>query len=371
VDCDAAVIGAGICGLAAALALERRSLRTVVLERHTPGSGASGRNAGYLMRGAAENYAAACRTYGRTRAGHLWRWSEKNLHGLRAEGIDDLPSYRAMPSCLVAFHEAELEELGQSLTLLREDGFAAEWIDRGEDSLWKSGRALGGLINPHDATVNPQELVRMLASRLRGGIYENQEVFEVVPEKDHVLIAAADLRIRAGRVMVCLNAYAGTLFPALASVVAPRRGQMLALAAPEVRLDYAYYADHGSEYFREAPAPPEGLVVIGGRRKYFAEAEIGLDDSPTDAVQTSIEEYASALFGKRYPVVARWAGIMGFSPDGLPLVGPIDEAEPRIWFCGGFTGHGMSLAFETARAAVASMLEGAENPFPLSRVGRQ
>jgi glycine/D-amino acid oxidase-like deaminating enzyme len=57
---------------------------------------------------------------------------------------------------------------------------------------------------------------------------------------------------------------------------------------------------------------------------------------------------------------------MAFTPDGLPLIGPLDP-DRRVWFCGGFNGHGMSLARRCARACAVEMLDGERSPFPLSR----
>ena len=39
-------------------------------------------------------------------------------------------------------------------------------------------------------------------------------------------------------------------------------------------------------------------------------------------------------------VERRWSGIMGFSPDGLPVAGQL-PGVPRAHFACGFTGHGM------------------------------
>jgi len=67
------------------------------------------------------------------------------------------------------------------------------------------------------------------------------------------------------------------------------------------------------------------------------------------------------------PITARWAGTMGFSPDGLPLIGPVGGASSP-WFCGGFTGHGMSMGYQAAHEAVDAMLEGREPMFSIDRV---
>lgn len=322
------------------------------------------------MRGAAENYAAAINLYGRDTARAVWRWTEENLAGLRTEGAYSLPSYRAIASCLLALGEEELGELRQSEALLREDGFRVGWMGSGQDWVWRNGRPLGGLLNPDDGSVNPVDLLRLLASKA-GPVFEHQEVFAVEPGPRAVTLRTAESAFSAPRVLVCTNAYAPLLFPSMTDLITPRRGQMMAVRSPGLRLDCSYYANHGYEYFRQTS---DGSVVVGGCRRAFADAEVGYEDTTTAPVQGALERFAQDRLGLRaggYEVVARWSGTMGFSPDGLPLIGPIPGAagatDSRIWFCGGFTGHGMSMGYRAAHAAVASMLDGADNLLPLAR----
>ena len=68
---------------------------------------------------------------------------------------------------------------------------------------------------------------------------------------------------------------------------------------------------------------------------------------------------------------------MGFTRDHRPIVGPIDALltaderaasglEGRVSLCAGFTGHGMSLGYETARLAVQGIAsDEASVPEPL------
>jgi len=367
VETDVAVVGAGITGLSAALELDRAGIGRVVLERHEIGSGASSRNAGFLMRGLAENYLLASEQFGRERAREIWAWTEGNLAGLRAEGIESLESYRAVPSCLVACEAKEADQLARSLDMLREDGFEAGWIEAGEDSLWRSGLATRGLVNPNDAACDPWELVRWLRSKISARVVEGAEVASIRPtDSGLVELIGPGIVTRARRVLVCVNAYASLLCEALAGVVEPKRGQMLALHAPDARLDHSYYMNWGGEYFRQTP---DGSIVVGGMRERRAAEETGFEDRVTPELQEAIEGLASRLFGPACEVSARWSGTMGFSPDGMPLVGPVPGDWPAnaVWFCGGFTGHGMSMAFKTAGAAVRAMIEGGETPFPLAR----
>jgi glycine/D-amino acid oxidase-like deaminating enzyme len=364
------VIGGGIAGVSAALWLGRRGVDVVLVERGAIGSGASGRNAGFLMRGAADNYGAAARTFGREMARRVWSMTEQNLALLRAEGVEALGSYRRVPSCLIAFEVEEAGELRESVELLEADGFEAAWVERGEDTLWTRAAPIGALLNPGDAACNPLELLGMLRAKLNACVIEQQEVVEIRGDADSVFVRTTDAMVRASRVMVCTNAYAPSLLAALDGLVAARRGQMFAARAPGVRLDCSYYANHGSEYFRQAN---DGMVVVGGCRTKFADVEVGCEDVTTPGVQGALEQFASRVLGEGLEITARWAGTMGFSPDGLALVGPVEGAwaPGSVWFCGGFTGHGMSTAFVAAREAVGAMLDGTPTLLSMSRMGRE
>lgn len=372
IRCDAAVIGAGITGIAAALAFERAGMDSLIIERGEIASGASGRNAGYLMRGAADNYAAAVRDLGRSAAKSLWKWTEDNLAMLRAEGIESVPSCRRVPSCLLAMTRSEHDELTESVRLMREDGFDVNWITSGSDAAWRSGQALGGLLNPGDSVCNPNELLRFLAAKLKRPPRTLAEVSRVEVLGEQVRITTAEAVIETQRCLVCLNAFTPLLFPSLAELIQPRRGQILAVRTTAPALDYSYYANHGYEYFRQVT--PDA-AIFGGWRSRFADVEVGYEERTTDGVQRGLEEFARQILGAKPEVTARWSGTMGFTPDGLPLIGPIDAAgrpapTSPLWICGGYTGHGMSMAFKAAHEAVQAMLSRRSPPFPLARFPR-
>lgn len=354
-ETDAAVIGAGVTGLSAALAFQRAGTSVLLLERHAVASGASGRNAGFLMRGAADNYAAAVRTLGRERARALWRLTERNLADLRGEGIESLPSYRRIPSCIVATEPTEAAELRESADLMGADGFEVDLITTGADALWRSSVAQVGLVNPADGACNPHDLLALLRAKLAMPVREHCEVFAIEEREDHVLVHCAEGAIRARHAIVCTNAYTDLLFPDLSGHIVPNRGQMLALGASGRMLDCSYYLNHGADYIRQ---PDDSTIVIGGRRKLRELDERTRDDATTAPIQEALEDLAARILGERLPVTARWSGAMAFTPTDLPYVGPLLPSSPasRLWLCAGFNGHGMSTAFRTAKLTVAWML---------------
>ena len=103
-----------------------------------------------------------------------------------------------------------------------------------------------------------------------------------------------------------------------------------------------------------------GVLLIGvGTETHKILGGSTPDDRTTEAVPRTSEAYLHTHFPDiEAPIERRWAGIMGFSVDGLPLVGTLPD-QPRVGFAVGFTGHGLALGAGTAERAVDMLLNGA------------
>lgn len=71
--CDVAVIGGGLTGSSAALALAKKGARVVLLEAETIGHAASGRNGGMCNNGFAQDYGVLSARIGKEAANKLYR----------------------------------------------------------------------------------------------------------------------------------------------------------------------------------------------------------------------------------------------------------------------------------------------------------
>ncbi|WP_370464326.1 FAD-dependent oxidoreductase, partial [Mesorhizobium sp.] len=67
-----AVVGGGLTGSSAALALAKKGARVALLEAETIGNAASGRNGGMCNNGFAQNYGIMAGKYGTTAANALY-----------------------------------------------------------------------------------------------------------------------------------------------------------------------------------------------------------------------------------------------------------------------------------------------------------
>ena len=167
-------------------------------------------------------------------------------------------------------------------------------------------------------------------------------------------------RIRTAALLVATNAFAPRLVPSLAPYVRPVRAQMLATAPMRPRwLSTPVYSHDGHYYLRQLP---EGNLLLGGARHLHAEAEVGYGDAATEAVQRDLHAYLATHFpqAEGLAVQRRWSGTMGFSPDGLPSVGPVPDL-PGAFFAAGFTGHGLAYAFRVGRM-LAEFAHGLADP---------
>ncbi len=79
-------------------------------------------------------------------------------------------------------------------------------------------------------------------------------------------------------------------------------------------------------------------------------------------IQNSLHHFVKTYLPKlsNAAVTHRWSGVMVFSKDGEPMVGSIPD-DPAIFFAGGYTGHGIGLAFNTSKTLV-DMIFGREIP---------
>src|SRR6266851_3248793 len=175
---------------------------------------------------------------------------------------------------------------------------------------------------------------RLGSAILASGEEEAASLAESAQRLNEVLVRANGAECRAGCVILATNAYTPLL---LAQVeIQPRRAQMLASAPDAAGLcDLPTYSHFGYRYWRQLPT---GEVLIGGWRDTAYEAEVGYDERPTDTIQAHLDAQLKRI-GAEAKVTHRWAGTMGFTESGLPLVGPVD-GMPNVYLCAGFNGQG-------------------------------
>src|SRR5919204_6062142 len=319
---DVGVVGGGVTGCACAHALANAGLRVRLYEAREIAGGASGRNGGFALRGAAPAYDAAREQLGRERARALWRLTERYV-GRLAELAGD--AFRRTGSLRLAADGAERIELEAEYDALREDGFAAEWGEELPEPL--AGRFDGAIFQPTDGALQPARWVRRLAARAAEAGAELRECERV--ESLEVL--------EADQVVIATDGYTSGLLPELDAVVAPTRGQVVVSEPLAPRLfPCPHYARRGYDYWQQMP---DGRLLAGGFRDKALDHEHTAEEETTPLIQGHLELFVRELVGDHARITHRWAGIFGTTEDRLPLVGRMPGYD-GVWVSVGYSGHG-------------------------------
>ncbi len=355
---DVIIVGGGIAGLSTAFWLKHEdpSLSIAVLEKGAVGSGATGRNAGFITCGSVEHYNRMVEKHGESQAKEIWKFSEENLKLLNEyllKGHEGEVSFQTQGSFSLASTNEEFKELKRAKALMSSHGVSVETLEVVDikKRLHVEG-FVGGIKYCDDASIDPIALLSLMRKKLEAGpspveFYEHNEVFELSSKSDTQVVVTQAHTFEGQAVVLATNAYSSLIDSYFENKIYPTRGQILITEKVPLFMEGPCYANFVLDYFRQLPT---GEVIIGGFRQLQKDAEVGFSDQTTFVIQKALEDFLHLhiphLRGKK--VTHRWSGVMGFSADGQPLVGSL-PTNPQVYFLGGFTAHGLGLAFHCAK----------------------
>lgn len=346
---EVAVIGGGYVGGATALWLQRLGVETVVLERRGFSTGATGRNAGFIAPGLGEPFARGVARWGYAAALERLDFTRRGrdlvLTTIKELNIDC--ELECSGGLTLASGSAEWRLLRESARLLQEAGVPVEAVARRE-----LGQHFhvpppegfpGGVFNPETVLVNPAKLsngVLREAQRLGARLYPYTEVAAVIPTAHgHEMLDTSRGEIRARRVVLATNAWSPLLAGFLRHRIMPVRGQVFATEPAPPVFKRGMSTNHGYEYWSQRA---DGVIVLGGARWAVPDRDEGYY---AEEVRPEIQQALYRFLTTRFPALAEvkvaraWSGIMGFSRDGYPFIGPM-PGRSSLYVAAGFTGHG-------------------------------
>ncbi|MGH2442483.1 MAG: NAD(P)/FAD-dependent oxidoreductase [Chloroflexota bacterium] len=351
-DVDVAILGGGFSGIGAAYAFRDSGLSAVLLEARTVASGASGRNAGFVLAGPASGYAASVEQLGNLEAEEVWRFTLDNNRTIARivedQGIDC--GYLRRGSMSLAGSEEERQRLHRDARALTASAFPVCVVERSDLPPPLDRHYHGGLLYFGNAEMNPGRFIRAVAGSARRSVDIHEgTLVEKISKSGTWLLEGAWGSVRARSVIVATNAYTGVLLRGLP--ISPARGQVMA-TEPLTRMvsPYPMYANNGYQYWRQTA---EGRLVVGGWRDLDMAGETGVDERLHRGIQCALDGFAEMLLGAPPNVEYRWAGIMGFTPDRYPLVGALEDG---LWIAAGYSGHGVSMAFSCGMRVAEKVL---------------
>ena len=355
---DVLIIGGGLMGYSTALHLALGGARCRVLEKETPGRHASGVNAGGLRklnRHPAEIPLSLA-------ASGIW-------HRIR-ELVDSDCDARFPGQLRVAENAADMARLEQRARQVRALGYThEEMIDR--DELYRRVPALvpgceGALICRDDGYARPFHALTAFRAKARSlGVRQglHTRVHGIEREGGLWRVSSDRGEFQAPVLVNCAGAWAGRVARALGDPVPlePRAPMLMVTERLPHLLDPVLGAASRKLSFKQMQ---NGTLVIGGAHLATLDFEHQRTQMNWPKLAVSARTVL-ALFPQlqQVRIVRTWAGIEGFLPDGLPVIGRSPHS-PDAYHAFGFSAHGFQLSPVVGRILAQLILEG-ESELPI------
>lgn len=336
IDTDVAIVGGGIVGASAALALRRMGRQVVLLERDLCGSRSSGVNFGGVRRQGrpVEQLPLAHRAH------RIW--------GELATLLGTDGEYVRSGHFKIARSEADLAALERYRELSRDFDLGLEMITGAAlraRAGWLGEKALGGSFCPEDGQANPRLVspaFARAAGRAGAEILERTPLDEAVHDGQRFVLHshAAGLEVRAPVLLNCAGAWAGPLAEQFGDAVPLRSGHpAMAVTEPlPVFMDWSLGVEGGGIYCRQVA---RGNVVMGGGAGYELDADRArVERGAIDGWCRQAIELLPAL--RHAHILRTWSGTEGYLPDRQPVLGP-SLAMPGLFHGFGFAGAGFQI----------------------------
>lgn len=343
---DVAIVGGGYTGLAAARALARRGADATVLEQHTLGWGASGRNGGFVLPGYKPEMEELAERLGAVRAARMFQLSLEAIRNLSnlisEEGISC--EFVRCGAVTLAAKPGHMRGLEQSGRFMREQlGYETELL--GRDELAReidSPRYHGGLLDPSGCSLQPAQYARGLAQaaeRAGARLLEGAEVTRIRRIHGAFEVTTTKGTMKAREVLAATNGYTPRALASLRRRVIPIGSYQIATApldeeqarrlVPRNRV----FSDTKNllYYFRLSP---DRRMVFGGRASF---TPTGTRRSAA-ILAAGMEEVFPELAGAT--IEYAWSGKVAFPVDHLPHAGRLGGVHYSMGYCG----HGVALA---------------------------
>ena len=365
-ECDVAVVGAGIAGCSTALHLAERGYKVALLEGRQVGFGASGRSGAQLIFGYACGQEKIEKLAGREAGRAMWQVTADGLDLVRdlvaRYGIDCELSWGQLH---VAVKERQRRDLREECDhLATEYGYdSVRFLDGDEvRSLLATERYCAALHDANSGHCHPLKYTRGLAEaavQAGAALYESTPVTRI-DRGPMATLHTPEGRVRAKFVALAGNTYLEGLVPELQRKIMAVGTYIVATEplgrerAGALIRDNLAVADVNFvlDYFRLSA---DHRLLFGGRVSYS-----GLDPLGT-------ERATRARMLKVFPQLAdasidyAWGGYVDITVNRAPHFGRLGS---NVYFLQGFSGHGMALT-GIAGKLVAEAIAGQSERFDL------
>lgn len=360
---DVIIIGSGIVGLNAAIAIKSQNPKTsvAILERGFLPSGASTKNAGFACFGSISELMEQEKSGGTALLYQLIERRWKGLLKLRKLLGDASLSYHNYGGYEL-FKETDHELAGLCVAKISHFNELIKDIVGQEDAFKTSNpkiadfgfRDVGLLIeNKLEAQIDTGKMMKALilkATAMGVMIYNNCEVTALEQEDNYQVLLSKHGDFRARQVLLSTNAFVKDLIPDLD--VVPGRGQViLTQPIPDLKIKGTFHYDKGYYYFRNI----DNRILLGGGRNLDIKGEETALFGSSPLIQNALNNLLKELIlpDTAFEIERSWSGIMAFGHELHPIVKSI---RPGVFCAVRCNGMGIAMGTQTGEDAASLIL---------------
>ncbi|MGM8365275.1 NAD(P)/FAD-dependent oxidoreductase [Virgibacillus sp. W0181] len=342
IDTDVVIIGGGFTGISSSYHLQERGVNSVVLEEHTIGWGASGRNGGMLNTGYKLSPAELIKKFGLEEAKKLDQYALDSNEAVRAiaekHQIDC--EVRQCGHLGLSRKASKAKDFAKSQELIQKHFNREVHVLTGnaiQEEL-NSDYFKSAYLDPLSYQFHPLNYVRGLAEvAYENGarIFENSKALHIQKEGTTFIVKTAKGEVHAKELIYATDGYSGKItkelhkgiFPLASFVIAtqPLDERFVKELIPNNR--NLYDTINLTNYFRRTP---DNRIIFGG-------SGIGYPAKP------KFKEELIMLLTSAFPQLKGtridyfWGGIIGATVDKFPVIGRTSDGA---YYSVGYTGHG-------------------------------
>jgi gamma-glutamylputrescine oxidase len=355
IKADVCVVGGGLAGLTTCLELSRQGLKVVLLEAQLIGSGASGRNGGFVSNGFALGMDGVVKTLGEDAARALYELSKRGTEYVRTEISTGDPTIKMGDGWMVAVRHDDhggLKKYGENLQ--RDYAEELQHLSVTDTrARISSSRYFESLYFPKAFHIHPLRYCLMIVAKARAAgaqIFEKSAVKSVEKIGAEFLVKTASGQVTVRHVVHCVSSTGRSVHKPSGRAVLPV-ATYIAVTEPlqQTSINTASAISdtrRAGDYYRLIS---DGRILWGGRITTQVSQPAGLAERMKGDMLATYPDLGNPR------VDHAWAGLMGYAIHKMPLIGRDHEGQ---WFGTAFGGHGLNTTAMAGLVLASAIAEG-------------